>query len=127
MLQAYKDEVQKISVKSATTGLSDVKVVVTKPDGTDVATKLSLAEVGTKAIYNADFTPAEEGTYYLTIESPTDTSIAGQILVVNSKPISKKDIGGIGYDSSTDSLKAMSGKIDSLTANQSSQNNGFMG
>ncbi len=125
-LRAYVNEVVNISIKSATSGLTDVELVVTKPDGTDESTNLTASEVGSKAIYKAAFTPDTAGTYYLTIDSDTDTSIHGRILQVDVTPISRGDLGGTGYDSSADSLRVIRGKIDAVAAAQTSTQNGFI-
>ncbi len=126
MKVVYIGEAGLVVVSAPTSGLTDIEVVVTKPDGTDIATNLSLSEISNKKVYTAGFTAAVEGTYLLEIESPTDASIDGKQQVVLSKPLSKKDLGGTGFDGSTDSLQALSSKLDTVVAGQNSQRGGFM-
>lgn len=126
MYRGFINEVTTILVESGTTGLTDVEVIVNKPDGSLVAANVALAEVGGSKVYKGTFTPLVEGTYIFTIDSPTDAQIDGKKSYLVSKPVSKSDIGGSGYDSSTDSLKILSDKIDIITTNQSDSKNGFL-
>lgn len=123
--EAFVGETFDIHVESATTGLADIEIAVTKPDGSAIA-NLATTEIGSSKVYKGTLTPADEGTYVLQIISPTDTTIAGRKKPLISKPVSKFDLGGSGFNSATDSLAVLSDKLDNITANQSSGQNGFL-
>lgn len=124
--QAFTGETIVIPVSSSTSGLTDLELIVTKPDGTDEATNLALSEIGTKGFYTASYIPTAEGSYFLEIVSPTDTSLAGKVNHMVVTPISKTDLGGAGYTSSTDGLSALSGKLNTLLSSTATNNNGFI-
>ena len=123
---AYIGEATTLSVRSSATGLADIELIITKPDGTDIASNMSLTEVGAKKIYNGDLITVDEGAYYATIVSPTDTGIAGQVMQINSKPVSKADLGGTGYDGSTDSMKIISDNVKAIQSTIGAGDNGFI-
>ena len=124
---AYVGEAATLSVRSAATGLTDIELIITKPDGTDIAANMALTEIGTKKIYNGELITVEEGAYYATIVSPTDTSIDGKILQINSKPVSKLDLGGTGFNSATDSIKIISDNVKLLQNTVGGSDNGWIG
>lgn len=134
MMEAYTGEVFTVSVKASTTGLDDtatvsagneIKVSVIKPDGS-AGSEIALTEVGANKIYNGSFTPDNDGTWYLTIVSPVETAINGRVAALLVKPTSKLDLGGSGFNSATDSLSALSDKIDIISSAQTSGVNGFI-
>lgn len=118
-------EVTTVLIESSTTGLTDVSVVATTPAGVNIAAAAT-TEIGSSKVYKVDITPADEGTYVLKIVSPTDTQIDGRKTGLSVKPVSKFDMGGTGFDSSTDSLSVLSDKLDTITSNQASGENGFL-
>ncbi|QJT70988.1 hypothetical protein GR7B_00190 [Vibrio phage vB_VcorM_GR7B] len=106
-LRGTKDDALIISVIADTTGLTDLEVIVTKPDGTDEATNVSLTEVGSKKIYKGTYTPTAVGVYYLEIESPTETGLDGKRKSLHVLEFDESDI-----DTKLDSMDT---KLDTLS------------
>lgn len=116
-VKAFLNETITLAVEANATGLTDVTLAVTAPSG--ASSTLSATEVGTTKVYTYDFAPTELGTYVIKIVSPTDTAIDGKPRLVTVQELSREDLGGATYDPATDSLEAISNKVDSLVANSS--------
>lgn len=123
--EGYQGEAFTLAVDANATGLTDLDVKVIAPDDTE--TTVSATEVGTSSIYKASFVPSQIGTYILEIVSPTDTTINGKKALFRSTELSRKDLGGSGYDSALHSQKILSDKLDSVISSQSSSVGGFIG
>ncbi|AUR83131.1 immunoglobulin E-set [Vibrio phage 1.031.O._10N.261.46.F8] len=122
MHHATKDDAYTISILAETTGLTDIEVVVTKPDGTDEVSNIALTEVGSKKIYEGVYTPLVVGMYYLTIVSPTETAIAGKIDRVHVSEFTNSDI-----NTKLDTINTNVGTIQtSVDAIGDDQNTGFL-
>lgn len=124
--EAFVGEVFTFLVSSSATGLSDIELVITKPDGSNESSNLALSERGTSRVYEGNYTCAVAGTYIAAIVSPTDTAIAGKLGALEVKPVSKADLGGTGFDGAQHSLKNLSDKIDTVVSGQSAGKNGFI-
>lgn len=123
---AFVGEVFTFLVSANATGLTDLELVITKPNGTNETANVTLTERGTTKVYEGNYTATAEGTYVAAIVSPTDTAIAGKLGALEVKPISKSDIGGTGYDAAQHSLKNLSDKMDTVVNSQADSKNGFI-
>lgn len=126
MKQGYTNETVTFAVTSATTGLTDLELVIIKPDGTAEASNTALSELGANKIYSGDYLPTVDGVYYAKIVSPTDSAIDGRVQQLTVKPVSKLDLGGAGFDSSTDGLSVIAANIAQIQASAGSGDNGFI-
>lgn len=123
-LEGFQNEAFGLAIEANTTGLNDLEVKVIAPDNTE--TTISTTEIGTTSIYRATLNPTQTGTYVLEIVSPTDTEINGKKRLFKSTELSRKDLGGSGYDSALHSQKILSDKLDTITSNINTGTGGFI-
>ena len=122
MYNSTKDDAMEISVLADATGLTDLEVIVTKPDGTDEVSNVSLTEIGGKKIYKGNYTPTEVGMYYFEIVSPTETGLAGmraRMKVVefdNADLDTKLDTINTAVGNNADAISTVDGKITDMDA-----------
>lgn len=125
--QAKENEIFHIALRTVVLGLTDVELEITKPDGSLEGTNLALsAATGRPKVYTGDYTPTQNGLYFLKVVSPTHIALDGKIFSMEVKPLSTTDTAGAGFVSATDSLKAISDIVQGISAAQSGGNEGFI-
>jgi len=78
-----------------------------------------LSEIGTSGIYKGLFTPTAEGTWVLVAGSVTSNPIIeDKALNLKVKKYDEDDTAGFGFVSNTDSLSAISSKVDAVLSAQ---------
>jgi len=78
-----------------------------------------LSEIGTSGIYKGTFTPTAEGTWILSASSASSNpAIANKAMNLKVKKYSEDETAGFGFVANTDSLAAISAKVDSVLAAQ---------
>ena len=113
-----KDETLKIAISTAVTGAEDVQAQITLPD--ESQTVIDLTEIGTSAIYEASYSPAAVGTYYVRYLSTVIPAVEGRVTVFTAIEHSRTDLAGAGYDSAAHSLAAAGAKLDTIISGQES-------
>ena len=125
--QAFIGEVYSVVVAAAATGLTDLKLKVVQPDGSQLGADITMNQMGATNYYSCDVAATVAGSHVLELISPTETAIDGRVDILVVVPTSKSDMAGSGFVSADDSNKAISDKVDTLIASSAGSANGFVG